>query len=86
MESTTDGFKLAEYDLDQRGPGEFLGTRQSGFPNLRTAQITDIKLIEKARKEAQAVFSIDPALSQPQHKLIAEDIQRYWSPEKGEMS
>jgi len=86
MESTTDGFKLAEYDLDQRGPGEFLGTRQSGFTNLRTAQITDIKLIEKARREAQAVFSVDPTLSQPQHTLIAEDIQRYWSPEKGEMS
>jgi ATP-dependent DNA helicase RecG len=86
MESTTDGFKLAEYDLDQRGPGEFLGTRQSGFTNLRTAEITDIKLIEKARREAQAVFSADPTLSQPQHKLIAEDMQRYWSPEKGEMS
>ncbi len=86
MESTTDGFKLAEYDLDQRGPGEFLGTRQSGFTNLRTAQITDVKLIEKARREAQVVFSVDPTLSQPQHTLIAEDIQRYWSPEKGEMS
>lgn len=86
MESTTDGFKLAEYDLDQRGPGEFLGTRQSGFTNLRTAQITDIRLIEKARREAAAIFSVDPTLSQPEHSLIAEEMQRYWSAEKGEMS
>ncbi len=86
MESTTDGFKLAEYDLDQRGPGEFLGTRQSGFTDLRTAQITDVKLIEKARREAQSVFSADPTLSQPEHSQIAAEMQRYWGLEKGEMS
>ncbi len=86
MESTTDGFKLAEFDLDQRGPGEFLGTRQSGFADFRTAQITDVKLIEKARREAQNVFSSDPTLSQPEHARIAEEMQRYWGIEKGEMS
>jgi ATP-dependent DNA helicase RecG len=86
MESTTDGFKLAEYDLDQRGPGEFLGTRQSGFTDLHTAQITDVKLIEKARREAQAVFAADPALSQPEHSRIAAEMQRFWGLEKGEMS
>ena len=86
LESTTDGFKLAELDLDQRGPGDFLGTRQSGFAELRTAQITDVKLIEKARREAKAVFSNDPTLTQPEHHLIAQEIQRYWTPGKGEMS
>jgi ATP-dependent DNA helicase RecG len=86
MQSTTDGFELAEMDLDQRGPGDFLGTRQSGFAELKTAQITDIKLIEKARREAHHLFEVDPELSQPDHSLLAEELERFWTSEKGEMS
>ncbi|HEX2978650.1 MAG TPA: ATP-dependent DNA helicase RecG, partial [Anaerolineaceae bacterium] len=55
MTETNDGFVLAEHDLEQRGPGEFLGNRQSGFSGLQLANLTDVRLIEKARKEAQAL-------------------------------
>ena len=63
MAETNDGFVLAESDLDQRGPGDFLGTRQSGFSELRMASLSDIHLIEKARHHAQA--SLTPILSLP---------------------
>jgi ATP-dependent DNA helicase RecG len=86
MQSTNDGFKLAEMDLDQRGPGDFLGTRQSGFAELKTAQLTDVKLIEKARREAHRMFDVDPDLTQPEHTLLAEELMRFWTMEKGEMS
>ena len=52
MATTTDGFVLAELDLQQRGPGDFLGTRQAGFAELRLANLTDIHLIDKARRHA----------------------------------
>ncbi len=58
MVTTNDGFILAEKDLEQRGPGEFLGTRQSGYTPLRMANLTDISLIEKARTEAQNMFEV----------------------------
>ena len=86
MAQTTDGFRLAEMDLDQRGPGDFLGTRQSGFAELRMAQLTDIRLIEKARKEAHRVFSEDPELQAPEHQLLAGELERLWTIEKGEIS
>jgi ATP-dependent DNA helicase RecG len=86
MVQTTDGFRLAEMDLDHRGPGDFLGTRQSGFAELRMAQLTDVRLIEKARKEAQRVFSDDPELNSPEHQLLAKELDRLWTIEKGEIS
>lgn len=86
MEATTDGFKLAELDLEQRGPGDFLGTRQSGIPALHTAQITDVRLIEKARRHAKALFESDPALEKEEHALLAQEMKRYWASGKGEMS
>ncbi|MCX6763068.1 MAG: ATP-dependent DNA helicase RecG [Candidatus Moranbacteria bacterium] len=57
-----DGFKLAEKDLEIRGPGQFLGTRQSGIADSAMQYLGDIKLIEQARLEAQAVFTLDPKL------------------------
>ncbi len=60
MVETNDGFVLAEKDLEQRGPGDFLGTRQSGFTDLRLASLTDVRLIEKAREAAEMVFAEDP--------------------------
>lgn len=60
---TTDGFKIAEEDLDIRGPGEFMGTRQSGMPDLRVANILrDARLLEPARREAFALVGEDPEL------------------------
>jgi ATP-dependent DNA helicase RecG len=78
MVKTNDGFKLAEFDLDQRGPGEFLGTRQSGYARLRFSSITDTQLIEKCRKYAKAIFEEDPGLSQPEHQLLLEQLKYCW--------
>ncbi len=86
MESTNDGFELAELDLSQRGPGDFLGTRQSGFAELRTAQLTDIHLIEKARREAVHFFNADPTLTQSEHALLSKEMSRFWTIGKGEIS
>ena len=79
MAESNDGFFLAEKDLQQRGPGEFLGTRQSGFASdLRMASLTDVALIEKARKHAQELFADDADLEKPQHAVLAEALGRYW--------
>jgi len=86
IESTNDGFELAELDLNQRGPGDFLGTRQSGFAELRTARLTDIRLIEKARREAVHLFKADPTLAQPEHALLSREMARFWTTAKGEIS
>jgi len=87
MTESNDGFFLAEKDLQLRGPGEFLGTRQSGYASgLRMASITDVKLIEKARAQAQNVFEKDADLSQPEHTLLAEALGRFWGEGKGDVS
>jgi ATP-dependent DNA helicase RecG len=87
MAESTDGFFLAEKDLQLRGPGEFLGTRQSGYASsLRMASLTDVKLIEKARTRAQTLFDQDPNLSQPDNALLAEALGRFWGEGKGDVS
>jgi ATP-dependent DNA helicase RecG len=87
MAETHDGFVLAERDLQQRGPGEFLGTRQAGYASsLRMASLSDVALIEKARLEAQGLFERDPDLVDAQHRLLAEALQRFWSGGKGDVS
>ncbi len=86
MAETNDGFVLAERDLEQRGPGEFLGTRQSGYSELQLANLTDIHLIEKARRQAHWLFEQDPDLQRPAHKLLASALERFWSGGKGDIS
>ncbi|HSB90428.1 MAG TPA: ATP-dependent DNA helicase RecG [Anaerolineales bacterium] len=86
MESTSDGFRLAEMDLEQRGPGDFLGTRQAGFAELRLARLTDIHLIEKARREAARLLETDPDLSRPEHAVLARWLHDFASARKGEIS
>jgi len=86
MTETNDGFILAERDLEQRGPGEFLGSRQSGFGHLRMASITDVKLIETARTEASQLLGSDPELSLPEHKLLAEIMDYHWHKGEGDIS
>jgi ATP-dependent DNA helicase RecG len=87
MAESNDGFVLAERDLQQRGPGEFLGTRQSGYASgLRMASLTDVDLIEDARSHAQRLFAEDAKLEKPEHVLLAEALQRFWGDGKGDVS
>ncbi|MFQ5812277.1 MAG: ATP-dependent DNA helicase RecG [Anaerolineae bacterium] len=85
IESTQDGFALAEKDLELRGPGEFFGTRQSGLPDLRLARLSDVRILEQARTEAQALFREDPDLSKPEHRLLARKLAEFWRGE-GDLS
>ena len=86
MTETNDGFILAERDLDQRGPGEFLGTRQSGFSELQLASLTDVRLIEKARLHAHQLLKDDPELKAPEHILLVEALERLWNNGQGDIS
>lgn len=85
IEDTQNGFVLAEEDLKMRGPGEFFGTRQSGVPDLRVAGVNDTQLLELARKEANALFEIDPELSNPEHSRLARKVADLWNIE-GDLS
>ncbi|MFP3854535.1 MAG: ATP-dependent DNA helicase RecG [Anaerolineales bacterium] len=86
MERTNNGFELAERDLEQRGPGDFFGTRQSGFAEIQMAQLTDVHLIEKARRQAQALFKNDPELKKQEHASLARAVERAWSDGRGDIS
>jgi ATP-dependent DNA helicase RecG len=72
LETTTDGFELAEADLRMRGPGEYFGTRQSGLPDLRVAKLTDQVLLLKARNFAERMLDRDPNLRAPEHQPLAQ--------------
>ncbi len=77
MESTGDGFKIAEEDLAIRGPGDFFGTRQSGLPDLRIANIVrDIKVLERARNEAFTLAEAEPELKS--YPDLKETLHRKW--------
>ena len=78
LERTQDGFALAEEDLKLRGPGEFFGTRQSGLPDLKMAKLSDMELLELARREAIRLFDADPYLQQSEHGLLAREVSRLW--------
>ncbi len=79
MVETTDGFIIAERDLEIRGPGEFFGTKQSGLPDLNIANlIRDVKLLECAREEAFAIIRDDPGLLLPQHRLVKNALEQRW--------
>ncbi len=79
IENTQDGFKLAEADLKMRGPGEFFGTRQSGLPDLRMARISDVAILELARREATGLFEVDPHLKKPEHRALSGELARVWT-------
>ncbi len=76
VESISDGFELAEVDLRMRGPGEYLGVRQSGRPPLRIATLEDRELLDHARKEANAILSADPRLSSPAHAGLLRQVRQ----------
>lgn len=71
MEQTNDGFELAEFDLEMRGPGEYFGTRQTGLPDLKAAKLTDHELLEQSRNWAERLLDEDPYLRAPEHRQLA---------------
>lgn len=77
MTETTDGFRIAEADLRQRGPGEFFGTRQHGLPQLHVASLVDdFALLEAAREDAFELIREDPRLQQPAHRAILPPLRK----------
>ena len=77
MVETTDGFKIAEVDLKLRGPGEFFGTRQTGIPALRIANlIRDQKIMEWAKREASEFVERPP--SKQEFEIYTEDLRKTW--------
>jgi len=80
VEATSDGFVLAQKDLEMRGPGEFLGTRQSGLSEavlaMALADVTDLMLVEQARGAARRFFDTDPELDNPAHRLLSRRVIR----------
>lgn len=79
MVETTDGFVIAERDLEIRGPGEFFGTKQSGLPDLRIANLVrDVQVLDQARREAFALLNDDPKLQRPRHQPIRAALEQRW--------
>jgi len=79
MIETNDGFRIAEADLRLRGPGEFFGTRQSGLPQFRVADLVrDAALLEEARQEALGILAADPELREPAHRGLRHALLARW--------
>ena len=79
MQDSTDGFFVAEQDLQIRGPGELLGTKQSGLPELRVGNILHhTTCLEQARRAAFELLKEDPSLTQPEHQALAAAAQVRW--------
>ena len=75
--STTDGFAVAQYDLETRGPGDFFGSRQHGLPTLQIADLmNDTRTLHAAQSEATALLAADPLLESPAHALLAAQVQQ----------
>jgi ATP-dependent DNA helicase RecG len=78
--ATQDGFELARVDLKLRGPGELLGTRQSGQALLEVADLyRDEAILDEAREEAFALVEADPDLSAPEHRATARALAQRWA-------
>ena len=75
--STTDGFAVAQYDLETRGPGDFFGSRQHGLPTLQIADLmNDTRTLHAAQAEAVAMLAEDPLLEAPEHALLEQQVQQ----------
>ena len=77
VERVHDGFQLAEEDLRIRGPGDYLGTRQSGLPDMRVASITDQDILALARREAIKLLEVDPDLTKAENSRLGERFREY---------
>ena len=75
--STSDGFAVAQYDLETRGPGDFFGSRQHGLPTLQIADLmNDTRTLHAAQSEAVALLAEDPLLERPEHALLARQAEQ----------
>lgn len=80
MEETSDGFRIAEADLKLRGPGDFLGTKQSGLPEFKIADIMEDQFIlTQAKEKAREVITADPTLERPEHIPLKQVFENYFA-------
>ena len=87
MKETSDGFKIAEADLRQRGPGDFFGSRQHGLPEMHIADLcADMSVLEDARDAAEALLKEDPDLSEPEHAALRAKCDRLFALNAGRMN
>ena len=76
MHKSSDGFEIAEYDLKARGPGDFLGMRQHGLPQLKIADLSsDMQLLMQAQEAAQAVLSRQVEMTEEEHRLLQNAVR-----------
>jgi len=84
--STADGFAVAQYDLETRGPGDFFGSRQHGLPALQIADLmNDTRTLKAAQAEAAAMLEDDPALQSPEHEALGRLVEKMFD-EAGAMN
>lgn len=82
ISATTDGFKIAQEDLNMRGPGDFFGSAQHGLPPLKIASAYDISMLsEEVRRCAEELLRDDPTLDKPEHKAIKMDTLKFFNKE-----
>jgi len=80
MCQTTDGFRIADEDLQLRGPGDFFGNRQHGLPQLNIADLmSDAALLGAARRAAEELLRKDPLLSAAEHRPLVEAVERLFA-------
>jgi ATP-dependent DNA helicase RecG len=73
MEKSQDGFKISEFDLEMRGPGEFMGTRQSGLPGFKMAHLVrDLSILKTAREAAFELVALDPKLEKKENEFLRQ--------------
>ena len=78
--STSDGFAVAQFDLETRGPGDFFGSRQHGLPTLQIADLmNDTRTLHAAQAEAAALLAADPRLDAPEHSLLAAQVEQMFT-------
>jgi ATP-dependent DNA helicase RecG len=81
MAETSDGFKISEKDLEFRGPGEFMGSKQSGLPGFKMGNLVrDLDVLIKAREVAFEIIGNDPNLSRPENKILTDQLMKIHGP------
>lgn len=81
---TSDGFKIADKDLELRGPGDFFGSRQSGIPKLKIADLTEnMDIVRESKQASQIILSDDPTLKKKENHRLRQEVIRLFDKEKG---